>query len=542
MEPHLIPETHISAAVSCPPLSTPPRAAERKQCIVCRAPVDESRVLDASQLPPEAAGRQFVPPPSPPAAGMQAGGGDKQSSSSAPQIEMRAFAGSSAAAAAAGAAQPYAAPPTPGTEYLPDYLNPSPRAASLGQAGPAPFVGVLVEGASRPPLASQPPPPLHTITVVRARHWPRRLVLIGLFCLLAAVVIAVPIIMARHGKHPPVERCQLVGTLGSGTCAACSCVQLARHPKYSWDAERATKLHAFCTFSALLACDCINLHSFCTVQAPAPAAAAASLRNWSASPAFPASQSAQERVRSIARSGASSMALTRTTEYVLGCAAAGRQCALEAFAYLVDIHCVWFGDYCLNYSKQDVTVKLYRVKQALPRRTDQKVQVQSTAHRQQTHSAGHQRQLRQCSSNRMQAAAHQHDSALRTLRLELHARLLHSGCQGGLDELSRAHAALGSPAAQNGCRLPRSRQLAGPSAACGAAGDGHRRENGHVGVDGAQGLADLPASGSRPASGRINRKALGPASAGSQAPPHHGASVLHCSTLHQVAATRPPCR
>lgn len=182
-----------------PLLHTAPDA-ERKQCIVCRAPVDETRVLDASQLPPEAVGRQFVPPaPSEPQ-----GSGDKKSSGSgsgsgAPQIELRAFAGSSAAAGAAAAAgQPPAVPAaaTPTAEYLPGYLSPSPRAAS--QAGPAPFVGVLVEGASQSPLASQPPQPLRTITVVRPRTWARRLVLFGMFLTLLAVIIAVAVVMSHR--------------------------------------------------------------------------------------------------------------------------------------------------------------------------------------------------------------------------------------------------------------------------------------------------------------------------------------------------------
>lgn len=168
---------------------------------MCRAPVDETRVLDASLLPPEAAGRQFVPPTSPPG---QQGSGDKKSGGGsgggggAPQIELQAFAGSSAAAAAGSAAGQPAVPATPGAEYLPDYLGPSPRAA--GSAGPAPFTAVQVDGTPPPPLAGQPPQPLRTITVVHPQHWARRLLLFGMLLTLLAVITAVPIILARRGE------------------------------------------------------------------------------------------------------------------------------------------------------------------------------------------------------------------------------------------------------------------------------------------------------------------------------------------------------
>lgn len=201
--------------------------AERKQCIVCRAPVDETRVMDVSQLPPEAAGRQFVPPPSPPG---QQGSGDKKSGGGsdagggAPHIELRAFAGSSAAAAAGSAAGQPAVPATPGADYLPDYLGPSPRAA--GPAGPAPFVAVQVDGTPPPPLAGQPPQPLRTITVVRPQHWARRLLLFGMLLTLLAVITAIPIILARGGERKKQGAGVMCGTRthvsaagGASSCA-----------------------------------------------------------------------------------------------------------------------------------------------------------------------------------------------------------------------------------------------------------------------------------------------------------------------------------
>lgn len=179
----------------CPPLS--PLLLERKQCIVCRAPVDESRVLDASQLPPEASGRQFVPP-CPPPAGQQAAGGKAGGGSGGPQIELRAFAGSSAAAAAAAWPQPQV-PASPAAEYQPDYLSPSPR---IGTGSPPPLLGVIVEGApAAPQPATQPPAqPLRTITVVRPSRWPRRLALAAMALALLALLVVVPVVLSRAGE------------------------------------------------------------------------------------------------------------------------------------------------------------------------------------------------------------------------------------------------------------------------------------------------------------------------------------------------------
>jgi hypothetical protein len=207
-------------------------AAEKKQCPCCRAPVDESRVIDISQLPPEATGRQFVQPADAPHDAGEPGRAAKRGSSghTPGRIELQACAGSTAAAAAAAATlgggsnsngssrrqshstpQP---PEAPGPQWLPDIFPVSPRGSpdipltsvvvvsSPGQAAAAAAALDAWVSADQPPAQQQQHQhqPLQTIRVVRQRLWVRRLVLCALVGVLLAIIVVVPILLSKTGE------------------------------------------------------------------------------------------------------------------------------------------------------------------------------------------------------------------------------------------------------------------------------------------------------------------------------------------------------